>query len=151
MALFELVVSFWLLFKGLRPARARFNRRLERLCVSFMIDNLHSSQTFIRLMKRLLKWILRLVLILLVLAFLFVFVAYWRSTNDCDRQTGAGSTESHEGDRPLRLRCDESQIIRTLRSLRRNDDQSPGKGSRGFGQSGMTGTSLRARHTSCAR
>ena len=40
-------------------------------------------------MKRLLKWILRLVLILLVLAFLFVFVAYWRSTNDCDRQTAA--------------------------------------------------------------
>ena len=54
-----------------------------------MIDNSPLSQTFIRLMKRLLKWILRLVLILLVLAFLFVFVAYWRSTNDCDRQTAA--------------------------------------------------------------
>ena len=40
-------------------------------------------------MKRLLKWIFRLVLVLLVLAFLFVFVAYWRSTNDCDRQTAA--------------------------------------------------------------
>jgi len=40
-------------------------------------------------MKRLLKWVLRLVLIVLVLAFLFVFVAYWRSTNDCDRQTAA--------------------------------------------------------------
>jgi len=38
-------------------------------------------------MKRLLKWIFRLVLILLVLAFLFVFIAYWRSTNDCERQT----------------------------------------------------------------
>src|SRR4029453_9734662 len=36
-------------------------------------------------MKRLLKWIFRLVLILLVLAFLFVFVAYWRSTNDCGK------------------------------------------------------------------
>src|SRR6266513_5402752 len=36
-------------------------------------------------MKRLLKWIFRLVLVLLVLAFLFVFVAYWRSTNDCGK------------------------------------------------------------------
>src|SRR6058998_284213 len=36
-------------------------------------------------MKRILKWIVRIVLILLVLAFLFVFVAYWRSTNDCGK------------------------------------------------------------------
>jgi NADPH:quinone reductase-like Zn-dependent oxidoreductase len=36
-------------------------------------------------MKRILKWIFRIVLVLLLLAFLFVFVAYWRSTNDCDR------------------------------------------------------------------
>jgi len=36
-------------------------------------------------MKRLLKWIFRLVLVVLVLAFLFVFVAYWRSTNDCGK------------------------------------------------------------------
>jgi NADPH:quinone reductase-like Zn-dependent oxidoreductase len=40
-------------------------------------------------MKRLLKWIFRLVLILLVLGFLYEFVAYWRSTNDCERQTAA--------------------------------------------------------------
>src|SRR2546430_647482 len=40
-------------------------------------------------MKRILKWIFRVVLVLLVLAFLFVFVAYWRSTNDCDRKTAA--------------------------------------------------------------
>jgi NADPH:quinone reductase-like Zn-dependent oxidoreductase len=40
-------------------------------------------------MKRILKWILRVVLVLLVLAFLFLFVAYWRSTNDCDRKTAA--------------------------------------------------------------
>ena len=38
-------------------------------------------------MKRILKWIFRLVLVVLVLAFLFVFVAYWRSTNDCDQKT----------------------------------------------------------------
>src|SRR5437867_4188398 len=36
-------------------------------------------------MKRIMKWIVRIVLILLVLAFLFVFVAYWRSTNDCGK------------------------------------------------------------------
>src|SRR5947208_2202466 len=36
-------------------------------------------------MKRLLKWIFRLGLVVLVLAFLFVFVAYWRSTNDCGK------------------------------------------------------------------
>jgi NADPH:quinone reductase-like Zn-dependent oxidoreductase len=42
-------------------------------------------------MKRILKWIFRVVLVLLVLAFLFVFVAYWRSTNDCDRHAAAPS------------------------------------------------------------
>jgi NADPH:quinone reductase-like Zn-dependent oxidoreductase len=36
-------------------------------------------------MKRILKWTVRVVLVLLLLAFLFVFVAYWRSTNDCER------------------------------------------------------------------
>jgi NADPH:quinone reductase-like Zn-dependent oxidoreductase len=36
-------------------------------------------------MKRLLKWIVRVILVLLLLAFLFVFVAYWRSTNDCGK------------------------------------------------------------------
>src|SRR5207244_11724554 len=36
-------------------------------------------------MKRLLKWIVRIVLIFLIIAFLFVFVAYWRSTNDCGK------------------------------------------------------------------
>src|SRR2546423_8112776 len=36
-------------------------------------------------MKRILKWVFRIVLVLLVLGFLFVFVAYWRSTNDCGK------------------------------------------------------------------
>jgi NADPH:quinone reductase-like Zn-dependent oxidoreductase len=36
-------------------------------------------------MKRILKWIVRIVLVLLVIAFLFGFIAYWRSTNDCAR------------------------------------------------------------------
>ncbi|HXL24532.1 MAG TPA: NAD(P)-dependent alcohol dehydrogenase [Chthoniobacterales bacterium] len=34
-------------------------------------------------MKRIFKWLFRIVLVLLVLAALLVFVAYWRSTNDC--------------------------------------------------------------------
>jgi NADPH:quinone reductase-like Zn-dependent oxidoreductase len=37
-------------------------------------------------MKRILKWIVRIVFVLLVLAFLFVFVAYWRSSNECDKK-----------------------------------------------------------------
>ena len=41
-------------------------------------------------MKRILKWIFRAIVLLLVLAFLFVFVAYWRSTNDCGK--GAAPT-----------------------------------------------------------
>jgi NADPH:quinone reductase-like Zn-dependent oxidoreductase len=40
-------------------------------------------------MKRILKWIFRVVLILLVFAFMWVFVAYWRSTNDCDKKNAA--------------------------------------------------------------
>jgi NADPH:quinone reductase-like Zn-dependent oxidoreductase len=36
-------------------------------------------------MKRILKWLIRIVFILLVCAFLWVFVAYWRSTNDCGK------------------------------------------------------------------
>src|SRR5947199_9184985 len=36
-------------------------------------------------MKRILKWLIRIVFILLLFAFLFVFVAYWRSTNDCGK------------------------------------------------------------------
>src|SRR5438128_1723906 len=40
-------------------------------------------------MKRILKWIFRLVLVLLILGFLWGFISYWRSTNDCDRQTAA--------------------------------------------------------------
>src|SRR5215469_6012913 len=38
-------------------------------------------------MKRILKWIVRVVFVLLILAFLYVFVTYWRSTNDCEKQT----------------------------------------------------------------
>src|SRR5205085_5747285 len=39
--------------------------------------------------KRIVKWSARVILVGLVLAFLVGFIAYWRSTNDCDRNTGA--------------------------------------------------------------
>jgi NADPH:quinone reductase-like Zn-dependent oxidoreductase len=58
------------------------------------------SQTFITLMKRILKWIFRVVLVLLVLAFLCVFVAYWRSTNDC------GKTAAPTNPMKAIVRCD---------------------------------------------
>lgn len=38
--------------------------------------------------KRILKWSTRAILLALILAFLVGFVAYWRSTNECDRNTG---------------------------------------------------------------
>jgi NADPH:quinone reductase-like Zn-dependent oxidoreductase len=40
-----------------------------------------------RVLKRILKWITGAVLVLLLLAFLLGFIAYWRSTNDCEKQT----------------------------------------------------------------
>ena len=40
-------------------------------------------------MKRIPKWIVRVVFAILIVAFLFVFVAYWTSTNDCDQKTDA--------------------------------------------------------------
>jgi NADPH:quinone reductase-like Zn-dependent oxidoreductase len=43
-------------------------------------------------MKRILKWIFRVVLILLLFAFMWVFIAYWRSTNDCDTKNAAAPT-----------------------------------------------------------
>src|SRR6266478_2837784 len=38
-------------------------------------------------MKRILKWIGATILFALILGFLVGFIAYWRSTNDCDRKT----------------------------------------------------------------
>src|ERR1700682_5651675 len=38
-------------------------------------------------LKRIFKWCARVVLVALVLGFLVGFIAYWRSTNDCDRKT----------------------------------------------------------------
>jgi NADPH:quinone reductase-like Zn-dependent oxidoreductase len=39
--------------------------------------------------KRILKWTARALLFALILAFLIGFIAYWRSTNECDRNTAA--------------------------------------------------------------
>src|SRR5205085_11598930 len=38
-------------------------------------------------LKHILKWSARVILVGLILAFLVGFIAYWRSTNDCDRKT----------------------------------------------------------------
>jgi NADPH:quinone reductase-like Zn-dependent oxidoreductase len=38
--------------------------------------------------KRILKWSLRTILVALMLSILAGFIAYWRSTNDCDSKTG---------------------------------------------------------------
>src|ERR1700730_1052439 len=38
-------------------------------------------------LKRIFKWTGRAILVALVLGFLVGFIAYWRSTNDCDRKT----------------------------------------------------------------
>jgi NADPH:quinone reductase-like Zn-dependent oxidoreductase len=40
-------------------------------------------------LKRILKWTTRVILVAFILAFLIGFVAYWRSTSECDRKTGA--------------------------------------------------------------
>ena len=40
-----------------------------------------------KMLKRVLKWITGAILMLLLLAFLVGFIAYWRSTNACDRTT----------------------------------------------------------------
>src|SRR5437868_2301510 len=39
-------------------------------------------------LKRIFKWIARGILLALILAFLAGFIAYWRSTSECDRKTG---------------------------------------------------------------
>ena len=41
------------------------------------------------MIRSIFKWVVRLIFLALFLIFLFVFVAYWRSTNDCDQLTAA--------------------------------------------------------------
>lgn len=72
-------------------------------------------------MKRILKWVVRIVFVLLIIAFLFVFVAYWRSTNDCDQLTAA------QGDRMKAIvYCDYGLANLKLADIAKpvpNDDQ----------------------------
>src|ERR1700730_17065078 len=42
-------------------------------------------------LKRILKWGVRVIFVALLLSILAVFIAYWRSTNDCERPIAAGS------------------------------------------------------------
>ena len=71
-------------------------------------------------MKRILKWIFRLVLLLLVIAFVFVFVAYWRSTNDC------GKTATPSNPMKAIVYCDYGVANLKLEEIEKpipNDDQ----------------------------
>jgi NADPH:quinone reductase-like Zn-dependent oxidoreductase len=73
-------------------------------------------------MKRILKWIVRIVFVLLLLAFLFVFVAYWRSTNDCSQKNAAAPAN------PMKaiVRCDYGLANLKLEDIEKpvpNDDQ----------------------------
>jgi len=40
-------------------------------------------------MRRFLKWTVRLLLLAFLIAFVWAFIAYWRSTNECDHKTAA--------------------------------------------------------------
>src|SRR5213595_960759 len=71
-------------------------------------------------MKRILKWIFRVVLVLVLLAFLFVFVAYWRSTNDC------GKTAAPTNPMKAIVYCDYGLTNLKLENIEKptpNDDQ----------------------------
>src|SRR6266478_3484449 len=71
-------------------------------------------------MKRLLKWFVRIVLVLLILAFLFVFVAYWRSSNDC------GKTAAPSNPMKAIVYCDYGVANLKLEEIEKplpNDDQ----------------------------
>src|SRR5881296_2268030 len=73
-------------------------------------------------MKRIFKWLFRIVLVLLIVAFLFVFIAYWRSTNDCDRKNAAAPSN------PMKaiVYCDYGLTNLKLENIEKpvpNDDQ----------------------------
>ncbi len=71
-------------------------------------------------MKRILKWIFRVVLILFVFAFMWLFVAYWRSTNDC------GKTATPSNPMKAIVYCDYGVANLKLEEIEKpvpNDDQ----------------------------
>ncbi len=72
-------------------------------------------------MKRLLKWTFRIVLVLLLVGFLLGFVAYWSSTNDCNRNSATSSN-------PMKaiVNCEygaENLQVRDLEKPSPNDDE----------------------------
>src|SRR6266852_805368 len=71
-------------------------------------------------MKRILKWLIRIVFILLLFAFIWVFVAYWRSTNDC------GKTATPSNPMKAIVYCDYGVANLKLEDIEKpipNDDQ----------------------------
>ena len=72
-------------------------------------------------MKRLLKWTFRIVLVLLLVGFLLGFVAYWSSTNDCNRNSATSNN-------PIKaiVSCEygiENLQLRELEKLSPNDNE----------------------------
>ncbi len=45
------------------------------------------NSPLVRPMKRILKWIAATILLALILSIFAGFIAYWRSTSECDRKT----------------------------------------------------------------
>src|SRR5439155_22845132 len=99
-----------------------------------------------KVLKRVLKWMTGAILVLL-LAFLLGFIAYWRSTNDCDRTTAPTSPMKaivycDYGLANLKLVDVENQRQLTINSW---SEFAPHRSIR------TTGISLKARLTSCVR
>src|SRR5438874_11395473 len=63
--------------------------RSQRSCSDQFDESFVRPMRVRRILKGIVKWTLRFVLLALVLGSLLGFIAYWRSTNDCDRNTGA--------------------------------------------------------------
>jgi len=55
-----------------------------------------------KLLRRLLKWLAGTILVVLLLAFIATFIAYWRSTNDCEKKNAAAPSSSMKAI----VRCD---------------------------------------------
>jgi NADPH:quinone reductase-like Zn-dependent oxidoreductase len=55
-----------------------------------------------KLLRRLLKWLAGTILVVLLLAFITTFIAYWRSTNECEKKNAAAPSN------PMKaiVRCD---------------------------------------------
>src|SRR5436853_2132096 len=73
-----------------------------------------------KVLKRILKWITGVIVVLLLLAFIAVFIAYWKSTNDC------GRTASPTNPMKAIVYCDYGLANLKLQNIEKptpNDDQ----------------------------